>query len=339
MLDALVDCIEMLKTRIARHKETLGENEIRTRTALVDPLLSVLGWDLSDPDLVIPEYNVKPKGRADYALLMEDGKPVAMIEAKKLGASLPQHRNQMLTYANSEGIPYTGLTDGDHWELYDVFKPVPLNEKQLLDISISDNATHKNALKLLLLWRPNLGSGEAASANDPVYVDPSLDPSNGSRAAEVKPLKDAPVGSSSVEAKPIQDPPNGDYPPPDPTWKALSDYDPPKGTLAPSTIRFWDNTEHAVDAWIKVLVRIVEKLYNESVLRTEHAPIQWSPKTYGIHTKPVHPTGNKFATYEEIQDSGLFLNKNLSASQMLKNTKKLLEHYKINPAKVFLKVS
>lgn len=40
---------------------------MRTRMALIDPLLSALGWTLSDPKEVIPEYKVDG-GWADYAL-------------------------------------------------------------------------------------------------------------------------------------------------------------------------------------------------------------------------------------------------------------------------------
>ena len=56
MLDDLVDVIETLQERIQTHSATLRANEIRTRTALIDPMLTALGWDVSDPALVTPEY-------------------------------------------------------------------------------------------------------------------------------------------------------------------------------------------------------------------------------------------------------------------------------------------
>ncbi len=84
VLDELVDRIEALKTRIASHGNELRENETRTRMALIDPLLHALGWDVSDPGMVKPEYKIG-NGWADYALLRPDGKPAAAVEAKKLG--------------------------------------------------------------------------------------------------------------------------------------------------------------------------------------------------------------------------------------------------------------
>lgn len=58
LLDELLEVIETLKKRINDHGSILRENEIRTRMALIDPLLQVLGWDTSDPSLVMPEYSV-----------------------------------------------------------------------------------------------------------------------------------------------------------------------------------------------------------------------------------------------------------------------------------------
>ena len=128
-LDDLVARIELLQARIRSHKAALRENETRTRMALIDPLMHALGWDVSDPGVVTPEYKVSG-GWADYALLRPDGRlPAATVEAKKLGDSLASHRMQMLNYANAAGIDYAGLTDGDHWELYDVFKPGPVGGK------------------------------------------------------------------------------------------------------------------------------------------------------------------------------------------------------------------
>ena len=107
MLDELVHVIELLRKRIHDHREKLQANEIRTRMALVDPLLQALGWDVADPSIVIPEYDVG-EGRADYALLGPDGRTKVTVEAKRLGESLANHRMQMLNYAGSSGFRVGG---------------------------------------------------------------------------------------------------------------------------------------------------------------------------------------------------------------------------------------
>ena len=103
VLGELIGLIELLQERIRSHNAALRENETRTRmAALIDPLLHVLGWDVSDPRVVMPEYKVSG-GLADYALLKPNGSPAATVEAKKLGAVLESHRMQMLNYANASG--------------------------------------------------------------------------------------------------------------------------------------------------------------------------------------------------------------------------------------------
>ena len=169
--DDLINLIEMLKRRIEAHRQSLQQNEIRTRTALIGPLLTALGWDVAEPGLVTPEYSVG-QGRADYALINggpETG-PVAIVEAKSLGNFLnDRERNQMLNYANMEGIEYAILTNGDVWELYDIFKRVRLDERRLLSVKIASTPAHQLALQLLLLWRPNLASGVPVPAQEPVW--------------------------------------------------------------------------------------------------------------------------------------------------------------------------
>ena len=96
LLDELIDVIDTLKKRITDHGPSLKENETRTRMALIDPLLQVLGWDTSDPFLVTPEYDASG-GKADYALLGQGGRPTAAIEAKRLGQPLQQHLMQMVS--------------------------------------------------------------------------------------------------------------------------------------------------------------------------------------------------------------------------------------------------
>ena len=172
----MVGCIELLQERIRAYEATLRKDETRTRMALIDPLLTALGWDVNDPSLVRPEYKVVD-GKADYALLRTEDSPAAIIEAKRLGTVLDDKiRHQMLTYATFVGIKYAGVTDGDHWELYEVLRAGPLKERQALKVSIAADPAYASALKLLLLWRPNLSSGEPVKANEPILTAVPVEP-------------------------------------------------------------------------------------------------------------------------------------------------------------------
>lgn len=211
-LDRLAKLIETLKTRIEKHGNTLRDNEIRTRMALIDPLLQALGWEPGDPAMVAPEYNVGGGGgRADYALL-QDGKPspIAIIEAKKFGESLLNHRQQMVGYAVNDGIRYAGLTDGNIWELYHVRGEVPLDRKRILDVKILDGGPHSLALKLLLLWRRNLPVKDAIHAPESIFTArektesdmPSGPPMSGGMGPDLPAVETLPspnVGRASTE--------------------------------------------------------------------------------------------------------------------------------------------
>ena len=114
LLDDLLTAIQTVQQRIREHGNSLSQNEYRMRISLIDPVLNALGWDVSDPKLVTPEYHVG-SGRADYALLGEDSKPQAFIEAKRLGQNLnsEEFQEQVFTYAWRQRLKYIGLTDGN----------------------------------------------------------------------------------------------------------------------------------------------------------------------------------------------------------------------------------
>ena len=313
-LDELVRCIELLKERMQSHRGVLSENETRTRMALIDPLLRTLGWDVSDPKIVIPEYNVQGRS-ADYALLRPNGQAAATIEAKRLGSGLTSHQMQMLNYANAAGIPYAGLTDGNHWELYNVFERAPLPERLILEVSIADDPAHASALKMLLLWRPNLASGKPVEAEKSILnkEQPTIDQPGG---------EEPPTGQSEEK-----------------NWISLSEYNPPAGTPCPTVIRFWDGNERPLKAWYEILVAIVEKLYAEKRLTAQDAPIGWSNSSYSVHTEPVHPTGQAFRHYRKIEGTPLFANVNLNAGQIRKSSRNFLERFGRQSATVYLRVS
>lgn len=96
---SLRDEITLAKSRVEKHGEYIASLEVRTRYALIDPILQALGWNLSDPSQVQIEYETKtdqPKpDRVDYALLSH-GKPVILVEAKPLPEEyLPIHKANM----------------------------------------------------------------------------------------------------------------------------------------------------------------------------------------------------------------------------------------------------
>lgn len=186
-LDELTATIETIKQRIEDHRTLLAAKEARTRQVLIDPLLTALGWDVSDPSLVEVEYDVRGKS-ADYALKV-NGKPVAVIEAKRLGRQLiDDDTMQVMNYANTEGIEYMVLTNGDQWNMYSVFERGAIEERVVMELRISDLASHVNALKSLSMWRANLSSGNAPTVAGEPVLEPESTPPSG---------KDLPTGGNT----------------------------------------------------------------------------------------------------------------------------------------------
>ena len=309
MLDDLVAVIEIVKARIVQHKADLQANETRTRTALIDPLLRALGWDVSDPSLVTPEYALQGKW-VDYALIGDNGGPAVLVEAKKLGESLAAHQTQMVNYAVTSGVPYAGLSDGNHWELYKVFDPKPLEEKRVLDVFLVDMPAHQCALQLLLLWRPNTATGQPMQANGPI-AQGTWDP-------------------------PLPPPPSSL--PPTPGWTQLADFQAKLGDKPPLMIRFHNGEERPVTTWKSILVETAEWLTKGGHLTASKCPIKMGPKRHQVHTEPIHSEGTPFVASASLSN-GLFLETNLSAPAIVSRSCSLVKQLGQDPSHVYLRTT
>ena len=194
-------------------------------------------------------------GRVDYALRGIEGPMAVALEAKKLDESLHSHRDQMLTYANSAGVRYAGLTDGNHWELYDVFKAVPLAQKQILDIAVAspDSSAHELALRLLLLWRPNVVSRQPVGAAEPIAGIPAVNIPTAKEPQVV--LNSSPSPQPSVE------------------WTPLGEARPTKDNR-PTLLKFPDDTVRKTRRWTYVSTTLIEWLYEKEKFTLDMVPLE-----------------------------------------------------------------
>ena len=316
MLDDLIGVIETIQGRIQQHGQSLRENETRTRMALIDPLLMALGWDVADPGLVMPEYSVSGN-RADYALLKPNGHPAATVEAKKLGEGLESHRMQMLNYSNASGVDYAGITDGNRWELYDVFKRGQLDDRRVLDVTIADTPTHRCALELLLLWRPNLASGEPVAANEPVLsaeqATPDPQPANIQPAATVPP-----------------------QPPSNEEWTSLAEFSPKSGGKFPSEVRFPGGETRQIRFQNQLLIEVSEFLVRSGKLTAAACPIESGPRRYLVNIQKIHKDNQRFQNSHQLTN-GLFLETSFPAPQTANGARVLLDHFRLNASEVWIK--
>lgn len=116
--------------------------EEATKNALILPMISALGYNVFDPTEVLPEFicdiGTKKGEKIDYAI-MQDGKPVILIECKHWQQDLTLHDNQLLRYFNVSSAKFGVLTNGIKYRFYtDLQEKNKMDEVPFLEIDIQE---------------------------------------------------------------------------------------------------------------------------------------------------------------------------------------------------------
>ncbi|MBV2119831.1 MAG: DEAD/DEAH box helicase family protein [Candidatus Thiodiazotropha sp. (ex Ctena orbiculata)] len=92
------------KAANAEVKDSHDYNEAETRSFIIDQYLKEMGWDLDAPNVKEFEVSGMPNpsgvGFVDYVLWGADGKPLAVVEAKRTTVEPTQGRQQAMLYAD-----------------------------------------------------------------------------------------------------------------------------------------------------------------------------------------------------------------------------------------------
>ena len=116
-----------------------------------------------------------------------DGKPVILIEAKKLNKSLTDAFSQASHYCIHNRIPFFAVTDGQRWNLWrtrqhNIDRDVLLMELDLLqDPSLV-------CIKALALWQPNVSTHRVLSITVPKVASSSMTSKGGANAGGWRPI-------------------------------------------------------------------------------------------------------------------------------------------------------
>jgi hypothetical protein len=219
-------------------------------------------------------------GRPDYALL-RDGAPLMFIGAKALGK--PEDLDKLITYCNARGVPYFVATDGVHWELYEVFRPVPTAQKKIVEFDLMSMDLGEVARTALALWRRARTVAAApvsiTASSQPVAMLPqTATASTAYSHGQGHVAGQAQVGTllSSLHVR------LGDPPP-----KRLTD---PNGV------------DHPVKAWRDILILVVEWLLRQGLVKATDCPVKLPRASrYLISTSPNHQSGDSFSAPEKIE--------------------------------------
>ncbi len=117
------------------------KTEEATKNAFVMPFIQALGYNVFNPIEVVPEFTAdigtKKNEKVDYAI-MQDGKPIILIEVKSASADLKdEHASQLFRYFSVTDARIGILTNGLQYRFHsDLEKLNHMDEKPFLIVDI-----------------------------------------------------------------------------------------------------------------------------------------------------------------------------------------------------------
>lgn len=151
----LLNKLSMLASKIRQQRDAI-QTEEATKNAFIMPFLSqVLGYDVFDPQEVIPEFicdlGTKKGEKIDYAICRNGGVQI-VIECKKFGEALNiNHASQLFRYFHVTNARIALLTNGAQYLFFtDLDAPNKMDEKPflVLDLLNIDESTAPELAKL-----------------------------------------------------------------------------------------------------------------------------------------------------------------------------------------------
>lgn len=308
-LDELSELVDALAKRINEHQATLSRSEAATRYGLIDPLLRALGWDLSDPNQVRPEYRTESedprrKKRADYAMLHQN-EPYLIVEAKKLDEQLSDDaQDQLGTYLLRTSAQYGVVTNGRRWVGYSLDSK---GDKKTFEFNVTRSPA--SVLELLWLWRGNM------------------------MGATVRPKSHRRSDASSVSVR--SSAPSA--PAPSQSGIPLPNVEYSEGMPPPKRLLFPDGAMKDVSkSWAAVQVAIAEWLFDCG--RVSDLPLKNSRGTHLASSEPTTAKGKDFRSGRKVRD-GFWIDMNFGPASHLRKAKELLLACDVRPETVTLELS
>jgi predicted type IV restriction endonuclease len=136
-----IDELKQFSIRVEKIKDQLKTEEA-TKTALIMPFFQLLGYDVFNPTEFVPEFvadaGIKKGEKVDYAIVQDD-KPIILIEAKWCGDKLDNHDSQLFRYFVTTPSKFAILTNGIIYKVYtDLEEPNKMDEHPFLEFNLLD---------------------------------------------------------------------------------------------------------------------------------------------------------------------------------------------------------
>lgn len=145
-------------------------NEQSISQGIVLRVLSDLGWEVYDTNIVWPEYSTG-EGRVDFALCAPPGQPRCFVEVKQPGMAEVGVK-QALEYAFHTGAQFVTLTDGQTWSFYLPAEQGSYEDRRVCKLDLFERTEQESAgILRRYLERECVASGEALNTARQEYRD------------------------------------------------------------------------------------------------------------------------------------------------------------------------
>ena len=135
------ESIDAIADRIKKQRDHANTEEA-VKTAFILPFIKALGYDVFNPQEVVPEFiadhGVKKGEKVDYAIKI-DGETIILIECKQPGAPLEsKHAGQLYRYFAVTDARFAILTDGVRYLFYsDLEKENKMDERPFFEFNLA----------------------------------------------------------------------------------------------------------------------------------------------------------------------------------------------------------
>lgn len=172
---AFKEDVTRLSGQVTQRKERCAGNEEATKHSLILPFFQVMGYDVYDPQELVPEYKAgwaSTKEKVDYAIFI-NGNPVFFVEAKAVGEKLDNHDAQLAKYFNSTPNMKVGvITDGLTYKFFtDLKQPNIMDAEPFFTFNVETFSN--DGLEILQSFRRDSFNLESVitKAEDLVYLN------------------------------------------------------------------------------------------------------------------------------------------------------------------------
>ena len=335
MSDQLLDTIRLVQAEIENNRDVYVNNETQTINDLVQPILMELGWrrSKSNASHFYAQYDKVAGGKVDLALIQND-KPIAFIEAKKINKKLRNDNvAQLYGYCKHKRIRIAVLTNGSEWQFY---SPQLRTEKvydrrRLFTINLEQETAESVANSLQFLHSKNTGKLVDYTKQrclEKIWDDMSIDKRAKlfsesiikSLPKSIKVTREDAYEFLRIRLSDIDShstPPSKSQPAPKKTERAI--------VLSGKRIPIKKSNN-------EVLIQTAEWLIGRGKLRRDNCPIPLGRgERYLVHTRNLHPNGNRFQRSKNLSNR-LFLEVSFSTRDLIKHARRLLERYGYPPS-------